>query len=129
VAAAAAVIFGRLGGPSSTSTAEAGPWILRRSSTLQGSQVVRPRIPGGGRRRDCFVGRESSSSLLSGFGGNAWRSPATSGGDTRVLDCFFLLFSRVFFEIRVAFSSNSRFLRARDEKGHSAICTRYVFFF
>jgi hypothetical protein len=71
VVVAAAVIFGRLGGPSSTSTAEAGPWILLRSSTLQGSQVVRPRIPGGGRRWDCFVGRESSSSLLSDFGGNA----------------------------------------------------------
>jgi hypothetical protein len=83
------VIFGRYGGPSSTSIKEAR--ILGRSSTLLGSQVVRPRNPRSGRRLGFFIGREPSSNLLSDFGGNAWRSPTTCGGVTPVLDCSFSL--------------------------------------
>lgn len=43
-----AVTSGRQGGPHATSIAEALLQRLRRSSTLPGSQVVRPRILGGG---------------------------------------------------------------------------------
>jgi hypothetical protein len=92
---AIAVIFGWNGGPSSTSVAEACTWIHRRSSTLLGSQVVRPRNPRSGRRLGFFVGRDPSSNLLSNLGGNAWRSPAAGGGGSPVCSMVFSFFARV----------------------------------
>jgi hypothetical protein len=64
-----AMIFGRYGGPSSTSMAEAC-LIHRESSTHLGYQVVCPRYPRGGWWSDLFVGGELSNPL-SDLGGDA----------------------------------------------------------
>jgi hypothetical protein len=67
VAVVVAVIFGQYGGPSSTSTEEAGSQIFRRISTPLGSQVVCPRIPRSGLQLDVCVGdwwRRHSCPLL-----------------------------------------------------------------
>jgi hypothetical protein len=84
-----AVIFGRQGGLTSTSFVEALIGLLRRSSTQPGSQVVRPRKRGV-RRQKSIAGIGPSSALPKDLGGDAWRSPASSGRDTQGPDCFFI---------------------------------------
>jgi hypothetical protein len=64
-------------------------------------------------------GRELSSKPLSELGGNASSSPASGGRDTHVLDCFLFHSAGVFYARKMAFSSNIRFTRTIDEKGHS----------
>jgi hypothetical protein len=117
-----AMILGQHGGPSSTSRSEA----LRFScwgSTVPEGQVVRPRPPGGCRRRNLLVGLEYSSMQLYELGGDTWSSPATGGRGT-VLDCFFLYIFRVLSVKCEALTSNSWFVRTRDDKGLS--CKMYL---
>jgi hypothetical protein len=109
------MIFGRKGGPISTSMA-----------ALQRPQVVRPRWCGGDQRCWHFVGAGHTSKLPSDLGGDAWRSPAIGGGDTRVLDCFFIFLGRVFFVRLEALSSNIRFFVRVMHKGFYVNCTRHV---
>jgi hypothetical protein len=124
----ASMIFGRDGGPSTTSNAEVVSSVPRRSLVPLGIQVVRPQIPRSGRRGDLIVGRGFSSIQPSNFGGNAWRSPATGGRDTCVLDCFFPFLDMVFFAYMEALSSNSRFCRASLVKGLYVNCIFHMFF-
>ena len=120
-----AAIFGQKGGPSATSMSEA---VLRsrRSSTLQRSQVVRPRNLRSGRRLRIFVGAKSSSFMLPDLSGFALRSPANSGSDALGLDCFLLFNPRVFSVSKEALSSNIRFFRASVVKGLFVNCSSHV---
>jgi hypothetical protein len=93
-----AMIFGRYGGPSSRSMAEA--CLIHCQSSMQlGCQEVRPRCPRGGWWLDLFVGGEPTSNSLLDLGGDAWRSPTFGGGGTHVLDCFLFFSARVLFVI------------------------------
>jgi hypothetical protein len=89
------VIYGRLGGFSSTSMAEALLRSLRRRSTPRRLQVVRPRRWQGGRRQRSTVGMEIQASELFSDLGFALRSPADGGERILGPDCFFTLRSRV----------------------------------
>jgi hypothetical protein len=60
---------------------------------------------------------------LSKLGGDGWSSPATSGRGT-VLDCFFFCNFRVLCVECEALTSNSRFVRTRDDKG--PCCKMYL---
>jgi hypothetical protein len=113
----AAVIYGRQGGPFSTSSLEALIGFFCWSSTGSFLQVVCPRSQLNGRRQESIAGVGLSSAQLSDLGGDALRSPAVGGGGTRALDCFSSLGARVFFVITRALSSNFWFLRTRDVKG------------
>jgi hypothetical protein len=93
----AAVIYGRQGGPFSTSSLEALIGFFCWSSTGSFLQVVCPRSQLNGRRQGSIAGVGLSSAQLSGLGGDASRSPAVGGGGTRALDCFSSLGARVFF--------------------------------
>ena len=113
----AAAIFGRHGGPSSTSVLEAY-LTLCWSSAARRRQVVRPRRPQAGRWQRFIAGGERLSIPLSDLGVHSTlRSPAVGGGDAQGLDCFSSFSSRVF-SVRVeALSSNIRFVRASVVKG------------
>jgi hypothetical protein len=91
------MIFGRKGGPISTSMA-----------ALQRPQVVRPRWCGGDQRCWHFVGAGPTSKLPSDLGGDAWRSPAIGGGDAMSLIAFFIFLGRVFLVKLEALISNFR---------------------
>jgi hypothetical protein len=93
----AVAIQGREDGNSTTSDAEAMARLRRGCSMLLSCEVIRSPQDGGGSRLRVFVGRGLPSSWLSFLGGDALRTPATSGRDTLVLDCFDLVLSRVFF--------------------------------
>jgi hypothetical protein len=54
--------------------------------------------------------------MLSFLGGDAWRTSAFFGGDTKGLDCFDLNWCGVFVKCML-FSSNTRFLRASIVRG------------
>jgi hypothetical protein len=118
-----AMIFGRHGGPYSTSRMEALFCIHRWSSTLLHRQVVRPRRRRSGRRLRCIAGSMPPSTLASDLDGHVLRSPARGGGDTQGPD-FFLSFGFMVYSASLeALSSNSRFLSARVVKGH--LCNLY----
>jgi hypothetical protein len=75
----------------------------------------------GGSSSDSRASRASSSPISAFY---ALRSPASGGEGAQALDCFFHVFARVLSVICNAFSSNSRFSRARDAKGHCCnFCT------
>lgn len=118
------VIFGRKGGPSSTSNAEASSESSCRCSMLQRPQVVRPRWCCGGRRLRFIVGAGPSSALPSDLGGDAWRSLAICGGGAKGLDCFLIFLPKVLFVTLEALSSNSWFLVRVMLKGLS--CKLYL---
>jgi hypothetical protein len=80
-------ILCRQGGMSTTSDAEANLRITRWSTTPLRHQVICPWWLGGGQRRWFFVGRGHSSILVLFLGGDAWRTPARSGGDALGFDC------------------------------------------
>ncbi|KAK1643349.1 hypothetical protein QYE76_061154 [Lolium multiflorum] len=84
------VILGQQGGPSTTSMEEALS-VSCWSSTLRGSQVVRPRLSGGSQGLDLVAGNECSSILRSDLGGDAWRSPTVGGSGFPGPDRFFYL--------------------------------------
>jgi hypothetical protein len=112
----ASTIWCRQGGAYSTSIAEALRFCCG-SSTSQRHQVIRSRWLGDGRRQRIHAGREPSSCLLSILGGDAWRTPASSGGDTCGLDCFDSVSCKVFFVNCNPLSSNSKVLRASSARG------------
>jgi hypothetical protein len=118
------VIFGRKGGPSSTSNAEASSESSCRCSTLQRPQVVRPRWCCGGWRLRFIVRAGPSSALPSDLDGDAWRSPAICGGGAKGLDCFLIFLPKVLFVTLEALSSNSWFLVRVMLKGLS--CKLYL---
>lgn len=120
----ATAIFCRHGGESLTSDEEALLRIRHWSSTLLRHQVVRPRWQGGGQWTRFFAGRGRSSTLPLILGGDALRTPATCGGDTQELDCFFFFSVRVFFVIIEALSSNFKFLVRVLSKG--LLCKMYL---
>jgi hypothetical protein len=80
-------------------------------------QVVRPRWLQGVQQRRIFAGLGCSGICALFLGGDAWRTPATCGGDAQGLDCVFIFSSRVFSERWQALSSNYWFFRASDVKG------------
>jgi hypothetical protein len=108
----ASVIFGRQGGPCSTSDVEAFHRVCCWSSARLRRQVVHPRQLGGAQRRRFFPGRGLPSILPLFLGGGALRTPAICGGDARGPDCFFNFCSRVFYVNVHALSSNTRFFWA-----------------
>lgn len=112
-----AVIIGRKVGPISTSWSEALIGLLRRSSTLPSSQVVRPRKLGSGRRQWFSAGDGPLSAQPTDLGGDAWRSPTLGGRDTQGPDRFSFSCFRVFFVTLKALSSNCKVLRASDARG------------
>jgi hypothetical protein len=57
-----------------------------------------------------------SCSLLF-LGGDAWRTPPSSGGDTPGLDCFDLVCCKEFLKKCKPLSSNNRFLRTSIVRG------------
>jgi hypothetical protein len=120
----ATVIFGRQGGPTSTSTMEALLGSLSRSSTGCYLQLVHPRRQLNGRRQGFFVGTVLSSAQLSDLGGRALRLPAIGGGGIRALDCLFFICARVLFANVEAFFSNFWFFRASDVK--ELLCNLYL---
>jgi hypothetical protein len=118
-----AVILGQQGDPSSTSALEALRSICWCSTPL-GTQVVRPRAPGGCQKLDPLAGVGLSSIQLSELGGDASSSPACGGRGTKALDCFSTFLARVLcVNCRVS-SSNSWLFRARDDKG--PCCNLYL---
>jgi hypothetical protein len=98
----------------STSIAEASR-TSRRSSTAPRRQVVHPRRLEDGQRLH-FAGREPVSTLLLFLGGSAWRTPTSGGSNAQGLDHLENYCIRVFSVKWRSFSSNFRFLKARDER-------------
>jgi hypothetical protein len=67
------------------------------STTPRHTKWSRPRWLGDGRWQKIHAGREPTSCLLMFLGGDAWRTSASGGRDTEVLDCFAQIRCRVFF--------------------------------
>jgi hypothetical protein len=120
------MIFGRKGGPTSTSMMEAFSGASCWSSALLHPQVVRPRWCGGGQRCRYIVVAGPTSELSSDLGGDAWRSPAICGGDARVLDCVLSFSGRVFLVKLEALNSNFRSFVRVMPKGFFVKCTRHM---
>jgi hypothetical protein len=119
------VIFGRHGGPSSTSSSEASLpscW----SSASRFHQVVCPRWSTGVQRRRIFAGVGCSSICALFLGGNAWGTPASGGGASQGPGRFSFYCLGVLVVKCEGLFSNIRFLRARVVKGLSVICNRHV---
>jgi hypothetical protein len=115
----------RHGGEIQTSTAEA-LHLRCGCSKLPGHEVMRSPWPGSGPRRQINSGRGLPSSWPLFLGGDAWRTPAGSGGDTEGLDCITSFSSRVFLVKSEGLSSNSRFSRASDARTSVKSCTCHV---
>jgi hypothetical protein len=111
-----AVIFGRNGGPTTTSIAEALSGVNRWSSTLLLLQVVCLRRSCGGWRFWLFVGNEILGIFLD-LGVCASRSPASGDGGLLAVDCFGYFYARVLFVKVKALSLISRLVWAIDVKG------------
>jgi hypothetical protein len=79
----------------------------------------RPRWLGDGRWQKDHGGREPTSCSLSILGGDAWRTPASYGGGTQVLNCLVQIRCRVFSIKCKPLSSNTRFLERVLYKGLS----------
>ncbi|XP_071681951.1 uncharacterized protein [Lolium perenne] len=116
-------IFGRHGGPTTTSKTEALLCFVRRGSTLLRRQVVRPRRRRSDRRMQSCAGSVLLGISAPHLDGNVLRSPAVGGGGTQGPDCFFIFCSRVLFVNFEVLSSNSWFLSASDVKG--PLCNLY----
>jgi hypothetical protein len=86
-----------------------------------------PRWLDDGRWQGILAGRESTSCSLLFLGGDTWRTPATAGRDTQVLDCFNLVFYKVFSVKCKPLSSNTRFLeRVLYKEFFANLCTYHV---
>jgi hypothetical protein len=122
-----AVIFGRCGGPISTSIMEASLSSAAEARRSLATKWFRPRWLDDGRWQKICAGREPSSFLLQFLGGDARRTPAVGGGETLGLDCFLVHLCRVFFVKCEPLFSNSRFFGRVMYKGLSVkSCTYHI---
>jgi hypothetical protein len=120
----ASAISCRHGGNSATSTLEAPCSFATEARRRLATKWSRPWWLDDSRWQKILAGRECTSCLLLFLGGNAWRTSTSGGRDTQILDCFDLLFSRVFSVKCKLLSSNSGFLERVLYKGFSAkLCT------
>jgi hypothetical protein len=115
----ASAISCRHGGGISTSDEEAIINSAAEARRHLATKWSRPRWLGDGRWQKDHAGREPTSCSLSILGGDAWRTPASCGGGTQVLDCLVQIRCRVFSVKCKPLYSNTRFLERVLCKGLS----------